>query len=260
MSGLLLREDDIYRGDLILVNAKHRVRKKPKRDMLPLSPDKKGVKMEAGAAAMYLQLMREIGHGDEILPVSGYRPVEEQEAIYRESVEQNGEEFTKRYVALPGRSEHQTGLAIDVGENKEKVDFICPEFPYTGICGRFREKAAGYGFIERYRQGKEKITGIAPEPWHFRYVGYPHAEIIREMGVCFEEYIDIVKKYRFDGPRLIYRRNGRRIEIFYVPFDGGARVLTMPDAAPYRVSGNNVDGFVVTVFHGYLRVNSFELH
>jgi len=248
MSGLILRDDDIYKGDLILVNAKHPVRRKPKRNMIPLALNKRGVLMEVRAATMYTQLMREIGHSDEIIPVSGYRPVFEQEAIYRESVKQNGEEFTKRYVALPGRSEHQTGLAIDVGENKKNVDFLCPEFPHTGIYGRFRERAARYGFIERYGKDKEGITGIAYEPWHFRYVGYPHAEIIREKGICFEEYIELLKNYRETGSRFIYRHNMRKVEIFYVPFDGSSVALEIPEAAPYQVSGNNVDGFVVTVF------------
>ena len=217
--------------------------------MLPLSLGRKDVLMEVRAATMYTQLMREIGHTDEIVPVSGYRPAFEQEAIYMESVEKNGEEFTRKYVALPGRSEHQTGLAIDVGENKESIDFICPEFPHTGIYGRFREKAARFGFIERYGKGKEKITGIAYEPWHFRYVGYPHAEIIREKEFCLEEYTEYVKRYRYGKEHLEFRHKGRKIEIFYIPYGEG--VLAMPETAPYQVSGNNVDGFVATVFGSY---------
>lgn len=77
-------------------------------------------------------------------------------------------------------SEHQTGLAIDLAENKEQIDFICPHFPYTGICGEFRAAAPRFGFIERYVSGKEQITGIGAEPWHFRYVGYPHSVIMAE--------------------------------------------------------------------------------
>ena len=70
----------------------------------------------------------------------------------------------------------------------EHMDFICPEFPYDGICGHFRALAPDYGFILRYTKEKEAITGISEEPWHFRYVGVPHARIITDRGLCLEEY------------------------------------------------------------------------
>ena len=81
-------------------------------------------------------------------------------------------------MALPGCSEHQTGLAIDLGKAAGYIDFIRPAFPYDGVCGRFRRLAARYGFIERYQRGKEEVTGISAEPWHFRYVGAPHAQLM----------------------------------------------------------------------------------
>lgn len=79
--------------------------------------------------------------GDSIVPVSGYRSLNEQMDIYNDSLKDNGEDFTRKYVALPKHSEHQTGLAIDLGLNKEKIDFIRPDFPYDGICGTFRRFA-----------------------------------------------------------------------------------------------------------------------
>ena len=245
---LQLLKEEVYRGELILVNERHPIRRKFSNKLIPFTPKKKDILLHAQAASMLTHLMREIEHEDEIIPVSGYRPEQEQETIYKESVRDNGEEFTKKYVALPGRSEHQTGLAIDLGENKEEVDFICPHFPYTGIFGKFREKASRYGFIERYQNGKEKITGIAHEPWHFRYIGYPHAEIIRERDICLEEYIEFIKAYRPESKPLTFPHKGREIEIFYSPADGDETVVTVPDDAPYQVSGNNVDGFIVTVW------------
>ena len=91
---------------------------------------------------------------------------------------ESGLAFTHKYVAYPGCSEHQTGLAIDLGKAAGHIDFIRPAFPYDGTCGAFRRAAAAYGFIERYQKGKESLTGIAREPWHFRYVGLPHAAIM----------------------------------------------------------------------------------
>ena len=83
---------------------------------------------------------------------------------------ESGRKFTETYVAVPGHSEHETGLAIDLGLKQDVIDFIRPEFPYEGICQRFRQLAPKYGFIERYPKGKEEVTGIGQEPWHFRYV------------------------------------------------------------------------------------------
>ena len=59
----------------------------------------------------------------------------------------------------------------------EHIDFIRPDFPDDGVCGAFRRAAARYGFLERYTREKEALTGIAEEPWHFRYVGVPHARL-----------------------------------------------------------------------------------
>ena len=91
--------------------------------------------------------------------------------------------------ARPGCSEHETGLAIDLGENVPELDFIRPSFPDTGICGTFRARAAEFGFILRYPKGKEAVTGIGWEPCHFRYVGVPFAREIADRGLTLEEYL-----------------------------------------------------------------------
>lgn len=64
-----------------------------------------------------------------------------------------------------------------------------PAFPYEGVCQMFRERAAEFGFVERYPAGKEPITGIAHEPWHFRYVSPPHARAMVRRGLVLEEYL-----------------------------------------------------------------------
>ncbi len=136
-----------------------------------------------------------------------------------------------------------------LGLNKENIDFICPDFPYEGICNAFRKTAPAYGFIERYPNKKEQITGIAHEPWHFRYVGYPHSEIMKEKSLVLEEYIDFMKRYRGDGNHLRIRKNRKSIEIFYVEADQTeVAAIPLPEKAVYQISGNNVDGFIVTVW------------
>lgn len=85
-------------------------------------------------------------------------------------------------MAFPDHSEHQTGLAIDLAEDRPDIDFIRPQFPYEGICRKFRERAAEFGFVERYKSEKQKITGIGAEPWHFRYVGRPMQRLWKRQG------------------------------------------------------------------------------
>ena len=164
---------------LLLVNRHHPLPEScTAPDLAVISPEFPSIQIQSEAAVMLTDLLRTLHAEDRIVPVSGYRTMEEQKQIFSDSLRENGEEFTYQYVAVPGCSEHQTGLAIDLGEKREEIDFIRPDFPYTGICQTFRELAPQYGFVERYPKGKEEVTGIAWEPWHFRYVGAPHAALM----------------------------------------------------------------------------------
>lgn len=186
------REDNQY---LILVNATHPYEKEGQEKLREFPGT--GIFMEEEAAE-HLQALLDTLPEDKIVLVSGYRTRKEQEEIWNDSIKENGLEFTKKYVAKPGCSEHETGLAIDLGLKADEIDFIRPAFPYEGICQTFRERAADYGFIERYQKSKEAVTGISAEQWHFRYVGVPHARIIKEKDFALEEYIayleEITKK------------------------------------------------------------------
>lgn len=173
---------------LILVNASHPLSRQNITDLTPVDDAHPKILLRREAARALKRLLEASAAKDAIIPVSGYRTMEEQEDIYEKSRKENGEEFTRKYVALPGCSEHQTGLAIDLGLNQGEIDFIRPYFPYDGICGEFRKAAPEFGFVERYGRDKEEITGIAYEPWHFRYVGTPHAEIMTKKGMALEEY------------------------------------------------------------------------
>ena len=143
-------------------------------------------------------------------------------------------------MALPGCSEHETGLAIDLGERRASIDFIRPAFPDTGLCGAFRRRAAQYGFILRYPKDKQDATGIDHEPWHFRYVGAPHAEIMERENLCLEEYVSAL---RSAASLSLPERN---MEIRFIR--PGGEDVEIPDDAVAQVSGNNVDGCIVTLW------------
>lgn len=231
----------IHSGLLILVNSEHPIQHM-ERPVLAPAVSGSDILLDTRAAAMLSGLISRLGAAGEIVPVSGWRSAEEQQEIWDGSMRENGAEFTRKYVALPGCSEHQTGLAIDLALRADSIDFIRPEFPYDGICGRFRALAADYGFVERYQSGKEDITGIAAEPWHFRYVGRPHARIMCDMGLCLEEYVEYLRSYPY--PERLLEVRGEIYEA-EVGFAGARDALGLPDA-PYQVSGNNVDGYIYT--------------
>ena len=101
-------------------------------------------------------------------------------------------EYTRKYVAKPGCSEHHTGLAIDVGIlldgklRRKKEELLSLEHLFEII----HKKLPLYGFILRYPKGKESITQIAYEPWHYRYIDSPRiAQEITDNGLCLEEYL-----------------------------------------------------------------------
>lgn len=233
----------IHNGLLILVNAEHPIQHMERPVLAPAVPGS-DILLDTRAAAMLSGLISRIGAAGEIVPVSGWRSESEQREIWDGSMRESGEEFTRKYVALPGCSEHQTGLAIDLALRADNIDFIRPEFPYDGVCGRFRALAADYGFVERYQSGKEGVTGIAAEPWHFRYVGRPHARIMCEMGLCLEEYVEYLRAYPYPERLLEVRGEVYEAE---VGFAGARDTLGLPDA-PYQVSGNNVDGYIYTLW------------
>ncbi len=251
MEKYVLEDRRIHEGSLILVNQDHGYREPGREDLVPAWEGVPRVRMERRAVVLLTELMQKIKGWERIVPVSGWRSRKEQQAIWDDCLEESGEEFTRKFVALPGHSEHQTGLAIDLGRRQEEIDFICPEFPYTGVCGVFRRYAAAYGFVERYPAGKEAVTGIGHEPWHFRYVGVPHAHVMENQGLTLEEYTDFVKDYPHGGKAYVTRVQGMEIAVSYLAGQqGGDTVLEIPGKAPWSVSGNNVDGFIVTVFRG----------
>lgn len=247
MKEIFLDRQSIYTGNLILVNREYSYAEEKTDSLMPVQNEFPEILMKNRAVVLLSGLMEEIRGFENIVPVSGWRSRKEQQEIWDSSIEENGREFTEKYVAFPGHSEHQTGLAIDLGLKKEAIDFICPEFPYTGICQTFRHKASEYGFIERYPFGKESITGIGHEPWHFRYVGIPHAAVMAEMKLTLEEYISFIKQFPYGQMYYCYRSGNREMMVSYLKAEReGNTLLKIDEGLPYSVSGNNIDGFIIT--------------
>lgn len=254
MRTLHFKKSDISKGNLILVNPTHPLdNDRPVDNLVPVCPDTANILLERQAAKMLAEVTAFLGWGHDIVPVSGYRTMQEQQTIYTDSLREHGEDFTRKYVALPGCSEHQTGLAIDLAKKKDDIDFIRPDFPYAGVCGRFRDLSIQYGFIERYPAGREMITHIAHEPWHFRYVGYPHSEIMKDRYLTLEEYTEYLKQFPYQSAHLRLKSHQHDFDIFYASIQSNNETcIEIPDNVPYQVSGNNEDGVVVTLWRDRL--------
>lgn len=149
-------------------------------------------KLRAEAAAAINQLFAAANsQGVSLLGVSGYRSHATQTTLFNSYVKRDGYEKARKYSALPGTSEHETGLAIDVtGGNGRCPAQSC--FVGTPEAIWLQQHAAEFGFIIRYPQGKEAITGYMYEPWHLRYVGQSIALEIMGKGITLEEYYGTV--------------------------------------------------------------------
>lgn len=152
------------------------------------------IPVERKAYEAFLKLQKDVldNDGVDIELDSAYRSVAKQQEVWDEFLEEKGEEYTKGHVAVPGYSEHHTGLAIDlylvidgkdVYENDEMMK-------HQDLWDKVHAKLADYGFILHYAEDKVDVTGYDYEPWHIRYVGSP--EVAHEMAdanLTLEEYL-----------------------------------------------------------------------
>lgn len=125
----------------------------------------------------------------------GYRTQEEQQQLLDEKIEayenegkskSEAKKLAEQWVAIPGTSEHQLGIAVDINADTTKSS---SDDVYSWLA----ENAHKYGFIKRYPSDKADITGVINEPWHYRYVGKEAALEIYSQGMCLEEYIDTLE-------------------------------------------------------------------
>ena len=126
----------------------------------------------------------------------GYRTQEEQQQLLEEKMEayrnegkpkSEAKKLAEQWVAVPGTSEHQLGIAVDINADTTKSSS-------DSVYGWLAQNAHKYGFIKRYPSDKTDITGVINEPWHYRYVGKKVALEIYSMGICLEEYIDLLEE------------------------------------------------------------------
>lgn len=175
-------------GSLFLVNRGHVISEDyvPQVRTVEVIGMKQSMRADAAAA---LEEMFKAAKAEKaaLSSVSGYRSYAKQKTIYARKQQTVDEATADSLVALPGTSEHQLGMAMDVA--KANGSQLNSGFGKTKPGKWVAENAYRFGFIVRYQEGKESITGYAFEPWHIRYVGREHAKAIFESGEPMEVYI-----------------------------------------------------------------------
>lgn len=191
------REEASERGLLILINKTHTVDSNYKPDDLASikyfasNRSESGRYMRAEAADHFHQLIEAAAdQGLKIVMTTAYRSYSFQKVLWDNYVAKDGEAAASRYSARPGTSEHQSGLAVDVSSPSVSYE-LTRKYADTEEGKWLAENAHKFGFIIRFPEGKEDITGYMYEPWHLRYVSESVAEEIYEADITLEEYLEL---------------------------------------------------------------------
>lgn len=237
---ITISENEIYHGYLLLVNKEYSVRSESVMSNIVRLVEHPELVNGYGLQDSSIRLPKDIARKfstmidaaardglTHFIINSGFRGKEEQNKLYHEM---------GASLALPaGYSEHNLGLSLDVGSTQMKMD-RAPE-------GKWLQKNAWkYGFILRYPKDKKAITGIDYEPWHIRYVGWPHSALMHEENMTLEEYLAYLK----DQKSLSTVIEGKKYHISYYPIKKPIKIQ-VPASQVYEISGNNMDGVIVTM-------------
>ena len=262
---LPVSEADLYRGFLILINSVNHL----PFDYVPVNlvvsnnmaetvnqtsfaVTKYRLELQATVLESLLTMINEAWTTQAIggyLLQSGYRDFYYQTSLHQNKIQEyrnqgyeeaEAVEAAAFWVAKPGESEHQTGLCMDLSSRSHPE--LEPSYAATDNGKWLAENCWRYGFIVRYAEDKSDITRIGFEPWHIRYTGRPHSDLIQQKGWCLEEYMDFLIT---EGGYTFRDEEGQIWQVDYQPFGQGS--IQVPADLPYTLSGDGGNGFIVTV-------------
>lgn len=244
--------DDIYKGDLVLVNAEYEYKfPEDDVDVITLVGNRNdyyssGDYVTSLDRFVLYQLNAMIEsyatennlETTDIFVQDGYR-------TYEEQVDRHNTGKSRTFEA--GHTDYHTGRTFDMFYNDSESGTGFAYFSAEGNYEWFAENAGNYGFIVRFPEDKQEITGERPRAYTYRYVGVPHAVYINSNNLCMEEYIEELKSHTIDNP-LEITTNAQNYSVYYVSAEiSGETEILVPTGKMYTVSGNNADGFIVTV-------------
>ena len=243
------KADDVNRGNLVLVNAAHEYKFiEGDTELLAIYDNHDDshyhvsdlvTKLDTETLDHLNQLMDgfyEAEANSDIYVIGAFRTAEEQDEKYN----YGNSQFQGGY------SDYHTGRSFDLGifpTDGSSSGYYMP----TGVYGWIDEHAAEYGFVVRFPEGKDSETGERQRDYTYRYVGVPHAVYMKQNKLCLEEYIDKIKEHTNESPLEVTVGN-KLYQIYYAAANAaGDTEVPVPSNKTYTVSGNNVDGFIVTV-------------
>ena len=285
-NAVIMKQEQVGEGSLILVNEEHPIRKVSEENLVELGslqPEGYSIKdlsirLNKEAATALDEMLKAFSKANEntaVIVTEGYRSFEEQEQLHYENLianqqeadnevyseeESNAEEesITEENISedvykdssliavdKPDRSDYQTGYTVTLGLNTGDEPESLPE---EGVYDWFKENGAAYGFILRYDLGKENFTHHSGNTSQFRYVGKPHAELMKQKNICLEEYINYVQTLTYEkNPVEVTLQNGACYSVYYVDSQGAETSVPVPKDKTYTLSGDNDKGFVIAV-------------
>ena len=212
-------QDCCLHDSLILISAVYPIKCDTEIDLMPIG-DGQAVAPIMADALRDLLVASERDCGEEVIFTSAYRTLAFQASIYG----------VNPYAVKPGESEHHSGLGLDI-----KVDGYAQRRFIMSRTGKWMAKHAHeYGFVIRYPLWGEKKTGMPYEPWHLRYVGNPHAEIIYRRKLVLESYLALLEKERF-----------LRFGDIVISAQQGEELLIPKDVETVTLAHNTRGGYIV---------------
>lgn len=248
-----LSESQKVTGDLILVNYEHSYDFEANASLINLVSIQEAQSFSYPVAKAEFQLSSHVmapldamikacneAMGTEVTGIeSAYRTKEYQQQVWDEAVQEYGESYAEKYVAVPGFSEHHTGLAVDLGIIE--ADGTEESFSESPNAVWMEENCSRFGFVRRYAEDKVSVTKVNNEAWHFRYVGIPHAVYMTQQNLCLEEYLEFLKSSTSAENPLTVSCDAGSFHIWYT-----AESTIEKPSGSYEVSGNNSDGWIIT--------------
>ena len=192
--GISLPASDALGWELVLVNDHYSVPEGFPKELVTLKNGKKvDARIYPDLQAMFDAARR---NGLELTVRSGYRTKETQKQVLEDKEAEfitegfsgrDARKLAREWVARPGHSEHELGLAVDINAEEDGS-------PKEALYSWLVRNSWKYGFICRYPTEKSEITHVEHEPWHYRYVGKDHARAMYEKNLCLEEYVELLSK------------------------------------------------------------------
>ena len=253
---MLKRKRDLYKGSMQLINGSHAYLFREQEQLVHLKTYKNksykliDTKMQLNREvvgplnAMMKDFERATGKHDMIM-TSGYRNLSDQGEVLQEKINVWGEDEALKWAMLPGYSEHHSGYAVDMSIYTDAGEYV--KYKGQDQYAWINQNCYKYGWIRRYTEEKKEITGVSDEQWHYRYIGVPHAYVITMKYFALEEYISYIKQFTFGKEHLKVECESGAYEIYFVPSEGSETFVPVPKGKSYTLSGNNEDGFIVTV-------------